>query len=111
MQAKKWLIRLLNIPFHTIFLLLVADALLLFFLPRFDILKQERSPLFFYITATLLSWVGCFCFMALLVKALKRNIIQKEIHLFVIIPAVIIIIVLLLGPLILYFLGKSEHTL
>ena len=110
MQAKKLLIRLLNIPFHTIFLLLAANAVLLFILPRFDVLKQDRNPLFFYFTATILSWVGCFCFMALLVKALKRNIIQKEIHLFVMIPAVIIMIVLFFGPLILYFLGKSEHV-
>lgn len=110
MQAKKYLIRLLNIPFQTIFLLLVADAILLFILPRFDIFKQERSPLFFYLTATLLSWVGCFCFIALLVKALKQNIIQREIHLFVMIPAIVIIVVLFLGPLLLYFLGQSEHT-
>jgi|GEM_PF-4618246 len=110
MQAKKLLIRLLNIPFQTIFLLLIIDAVLLFLLPWFDVLKQERSPFFFYIAATILSWIGCFCFLALLVKLLKRNIIQKEIHVFVMIPAVVIVIILFLGPLILFFLGKSEHV-
>lgn len=110
MQAKKFLIRLLNIPFQAIFLLLVADAILLFILPRFDVLKQDRSPLFFYLTATLLSWVGCFCFIALLVKALKQNIIQREIHLFVMIPAIVIIAVLFFGPMLLYFLGQSERN-
>lgn len=107
MQAKKYFIRLLNIPFQTIFILLVADAILLFVLPWFDILKQERSPFTFYITAIVLSWVGCFCFVALLLKLLKQNIIQKEIHLFVLIPSIIIIAILFFGPLLLYVLGIS----
>lgn len=107
MQVKKFLIRLLNIPFRTIFFLLVADAVLLFILPLFDVFKQERSPLFFFLSAILLSWVGCFCFIALLVKLLKQNIVKKEIHLFVIIPSIIIILILFLGPLLIYFLGVS----
>jgi len=107
MQLKKYLIRLLNIPFRTILFLLIADAILLFVLPLFDVLKQERSPFFFYLSAIVLSWVGCFCFIALLMKALKQNMIKKEIHLFVIIPSVVIILILFFGPLLLYFLGVS----
>jgi hypothetical protein len=107
MQLKKYLIRLLNVPFRTIFFLLVADAILLFVLPLFDILSQESSPILFYLSAILLSWIGCFCFIALLAKLLKENMIKKEIHLFVIIPSIIIILILFFGPLLLYFLGIS----
>jgi len=107
MQVKRNFIRLLNIPFRAIFFLLVLDAILLFVLPLFDIFKQERSPLFFYLSAILLSWIGCFCFIALLVKLLKQNIIKKEIHLFVVIPSIIIILILFFGPLLVYFLGVS----